>query len=57
MRSGNVAEHDETNYAAAGAHCIFGKDVLMRQMIEDIKKAYVQHIKKGVWVVLAKKKT
>ena len=28
----------------AGAHCTFGKDVPMKQMIEDMQVAYVRHV-------------
>ena len=48
IRSANVAEHDLARYAAAGAHCMFGKDMLMREMLKQMKAAYVRHILKGV---------
>ena len=44
MRSGNASAHDMAKYRNAGAHCIFGKDVSMRKMIEDMKVAYVRHV-------------
>ena len=44
MRSGNVSARDMAKYRNAGAHCIFGKDVPMRKMIEDTKVAYVRHV-------------
>ena len=44
MRSANVAKHDRTKYAQAGAHCTFGKDVLMKQMVQEMKAAYVRCI-------------
>ena len=47
IRSGNNALPDLAKYQDAGAHCAFGKDVSMRQMIDDIKVAYVRHIVKG----------
>ena len=46
VRSGNVAVTDLANYEEAGAHCAFGKDVSMRQMIEEIKVAYTRYIMK-----------
>ena len=42
MRSGNVAEQDIAKYKAAGAHCAFGKDVSMKQMIEEVMLQYVR---------------
>ena len=44
IRSGNMAVADLIEYQRAGAHCAFGKDVSMKQVIEDIKVAYVRHI-------------
>jgi signal transduction histidine kinase len=44
IRSGNVAEADLAAYEAAGAHCAFGKDVPMKQLIDDMKVAYTRHI-------------
>ena len=44
MRTGNVAGPDLAKYEAAGAHCTFGKDVPMKQMIEDMQVAYVRHV-------------
>ena len=40
--SGNVAAADIAMYRAAGAHCVFGKDDSMKQIIEDIQIAYVR---------------
>ena len=44
MRSANVADEDMRHYRAVGAHCTFGKDCLMRDMIEEMKGAYVRCI-------------
>ena len=42
MRSANVADKDVRAYKAAGAHCVFGKDVLMKDMIQQMKCEYLQ---------------
>ena len=44
MRSANNASEDAAMYRAAGAHCVFGKEVAMKQMIEEIKGLYVRTI-------------
>ena len=44
VRSANVAPEDQTKYTEAGVHCIFGKDVGMREMITEMQIAYVQRI-------------
>ena len=43
VRSGNAADEDIALYRGSGAHCVFGKDVSVREMVEDLKVAYVQH--------------
>ena len=48
MRSGNVAEEDLALYFTAGAHGVFGKDEVMRDMMTGIKALYVRHIVKGL---------
>ena len=42
MRSANVADEDVRAYKAAGAHCVFGKDVLMKDMVHQMKCEYLQ---------------
>eukprot|EP00670_Eutreptiella_braarudii_P010244 CAMPEP_0174315012 /NCGR_PEP_ID=MMETSP0810-20121108/6004_1 /TAXON_ID=73025 ORGANISM="Eutreptiella gymnastica-like, Strain CCMP1594" /NCGR_SAMPLE_ID=MMETSP0810 /ASSEMBLY_ACC=CAM_ASM_000659 /LENGTH=704 /DNA_ID=CAMNT_0015424259 /DNA_START=55 /DNA_END=2169 /DNA_ORIENTATION=+ len=41
MRSANVADEDVRAYWAAGAHCVFGKDMLMKDMIQQMKREYL----------------
>ena len=41
-RSANVAPEDRAKYMEAGVHCIFGKDVGMRDMIAEMQIAYVR---------------
>jgi hypothetical protein len=48
VRSGNVAEEDLWLYFTAGAHGVFGKDEVMRDMMMRIKALYVRHIVKGL---------
>ena len=43
VRSGNVAAEDVAFYHESGAHSVFGKDVPLRQVVEDLKVAYVKH--------------
>ena len=43
MRSGNTADDDVSKYRTAGAHCVFGKDIPMKQMIARMKEAYHTH--------------
>ena len=43
MRSGNVSSDDVAMYLEAGAHCVFGKEIPLKQMIDDMKVAYVRH--------------
>ena len=48
IRSGSVAEQDLMKYANAGAHCVFGKDMPVKEMILELKAAYVRHNHNGV---------
>ena len=43
-RSANVAPEDRAKYIEAGVHCIFGKDLAMRDMIAEMQIAYVRTI-------------
>ena len=43
MRSGNAAAEDVAFYSRCGAHCVFGKDVPLRCMIDELKAAYLSH--------------
>ena len=43
-RSANVAPEDRAKYIEAGVHCIFGKDLGMREMIAEMQIAYVRTI-------------
>ena len=43
MRSGNAAAEDVAFYSRCGAHCVFGKDVPLRRMINELKAAYLSH--------------
>ena len=43
VRSGNVAPEDLQLCADAGADCAFGKEMPMRQMVQELKAAYVAH--------------
>ena len=43
MRSGNTADDDLSAYRMAGADCVFGKDMPMKQMIARMKEAYHTH--------------
>mmetsp|Transcript_46275 Transcript_46275/g.75739 ORF Transcript_46275/g.75739 Transcript_46275/m.75739 type:complete len:103 (-) Transcript_46275:775-1083(-) len=43
MCSGNASAHVMAKYQNAGAHCIFGKDVSTRKMIEDMNKPPPPH--------------
>ena len=42
MRSANVADEDVRAYKTAGAHCVFGKDILMKDMVQQMKQDYLQ---------------
>mmetsp|Transcript_64943 Transcript_64943/g.107815 ORF Transcript_64943/g.107815 Transcript_64943/m.107815 type:complete len:700 (-) Transcript_64943:382-2481(-) len=42
MRSANVADEDVRAYKTAGAHCVFGKDILMKDMVRQMKQDYLQ---------------
>eukprot|EP00667_Euglena_gracilis_P005606 EG_transcript_5648 len=41
IRSSDDSQDDQARYAASGAHCSFGKDVLGAKMIQQLKIAYV----------------
>ena len=43
-RSANVAPEDRAKYMKAGVHCIFGKDLGMREMIAEMQITYVRTI-------------
>ena len=43
VRSGNATAEDAAFYRRCGAHCVFGKDVPLRRMIEGLKVAYLAH--------------
>ena len=43
VRSGNAAAEDVAFYSRCGAHCVFGKDVPLRRMIDELKAAYLSH--------------
>ena len=43
VRSGNVATEDIALYRGSGAHCVFGKDIPLREMVDDLKVAYMEH--------------
>eukprot|EP00667_Euglena_gracilis_P011398 EG_transcript_11641 len=42
IRSADMEEQDQELYRACGAHCVFGKEELCREVVERIKAAYVQ---------------
>ena len=44
MRSANMTEEDVALYRAAGAHCTFGKDGLVKDMILAMKLQYVRRM-------------
>ena len=44
MRSANVSDEDIQLYMAAGAHCVFGKEMLMKNMVEQMKQAYFDKV-------------
>ena len=44
IRSGNTAPEEVREYRRAGAHCVFGKDMLGEAMVRELKAAYVSHI-------------
>ena len=44
IRSGNTAPEDVCEYREAGAHCVFGKDMLGSAMVRELKAAYVLNI-------------
>ena len=41
IRSANMASEDQEQYAEAGAHCWFGKDMIMKDMVKALKAAYL----------------
>ena len=44
IRSANMASVDQEHYAQAGAHCWFGKDMIMKEMVKALKAAYLDSI-------------
>ena len=44
IRSANMASEDQEQYAEAGAHCWFGKDMIMKDMVKALKAAYLDSI-------------
>ena len=42
MRSANTSHEDRELYTQAGAHCSFGKEMLMKDMIKELKAAYLR---------------
>eukprot|EP00668_Euglena_longa_P010730 GGOE01013007.1.p1 GENE.GGOE01013007.1~~GGOE01013007.1.p1 ORF type:complete len:560 (-),score=116.12 GGOE01013007.1:676-2355(-) len=42
IRSGDDSAEDRAKYAESGAHCSFAKDVPGAQLMEELKRAYVQ---------------
>eukprot|EP00667_Euglena_gracilis_P002799 EG_transcript_2809 len=44
IRSGDDSPEDQARYAASGAHCSFGKDVLGGKLVQCLKAAYVLNI-------------
>ena len=43
IRSANDEDDDREEYTAAGAHCVFGKDITIKKMAREMKVAYVRH--------------
>ena len=43
IRSANDEDDDREEYTAAGAHCVFGKDITVKKMVREMKVAYVRH--------------
>ena len=43
IRSANDEDDDRKEYTAAGAHCVFGKDITVKKMAREMKVAYVRH--------------
>ena len=43
IRSANDENDDREEYTAAGAHCVFGKDITIKKMAREMKVAYVRH--------------
>ena len=52
MRSGNTADEDVALYQAAGAQCVFGKEVSMKRMIARMKVAYNEHCRRHATLVI-----
>jgi len=44
IRSANVSRKDQLAYFSHGAHCVIGKDVPPKEMLDMIGAAYVQHV-------------
>ena len=50
VRSGNAAAEDAAFYRRCGAHCVFGKDVPLRSIIEELKAVYLAHARQNAAV-------
>ena len=50
VRSGNAAAEDAAFYRRCGAHCVFGKAVPLRRMIEELKAVYLAHARQNAAV-------
>jgi len=44
IRSANVSRKDQLAYFSHGAHCVIGKDVPPKDLLDMISTAYVQHV-------------
>jgi len=44
IRSANVSRKDQLAYFSHGAHCVIGKDVPPKELLDMISEAYVQHV-------------
>eukprot|EP00667_Euglena_gracilis_P003291 EG_transcript_3301 len=47
IRSANDSPEDRAYYAACGAHCVLGKDVLGARMVEELAAAHAKHVALG----------
>ena len=43
IRSANDEDDHREKYMAAGAHCVFGKYIIVRKMAREIKVVHVRH--------------
>jgi len=44
IRSANVSRKDQLAYFSHGAHCVIGKDVPPKELVDMISAAYLQHV-------------